>query len=50
MTTKNRKYLFFINVILICVMLNMIATISEMTAYDEAGEVGAELIQVSQSN
>ena len=50
MTTKNRKQLLIINIILICLILNMVATISEMVSYDQVGEVGIEAVQLNQSN
>ncbi len=50
MTTKNRKQLLIINIVLICLMLNIVATISEMTSYGQVGEVKTEAVQLSQSN
>ena len=50
MTTKNRKQLLIINIILVCLILNMVATISEMVSYDQVGEVRVEAAQLNQSN
>jgi len=50
MTRKNRKQLLIINIVLICLTLNMIATLSEMTSYDQVGEFRSEAVQSNQNN